>query len=285
MKIIKILLGLIVSSVSFSGFADPYTNELSLNWGYIDVSGVTNGSGSILSFDYNHYYSDISTESGPLAEAAFLSKSSSINVAFNKTKIDLKEVLIKDFNFGINYMANDEIMIIANLNFVDEEESRIDETFFNNVRDQLMLNIVTIGGGYYFDSSSLITMTYTSINSDPNFWFVTPPPILSSIVSVYGKKIISFADQRALNIEAGISSAEFDSNEADSYINYEFVADYYFTNQFSIGVGFVGTEEEQVDNTTFFNIGYFFREGYSLVFDYSEAGSASSMLLTFSSRY
>jgi len=277
-------LGFILSITSFSSLSDPYTNELSLNWGHIDVSGVTSDSGSILSFDYNHYYSDISTESGPLAEAAFLSKSSSMNISFNKTKIDLKEVLIKDFNFGINYMANDEIMIIANLNFIDEEEARQHE-IFSKQRVQLMMNLYTIGGGYYFDSSSLITMTYTSVTSDPNFGFFITPPLLSSIVSINGKKVISLSDQKALNLEAGISSAEFDSNEADSYINYEISADYYFTDQFSIGVGFIGTEQEQTDDIISYNVGYFFREGYSLVFDYTEAGSASSMLLTFSSRY
>lgn len=187
--------------------------------------------GLITSTEYSgtYYFSQVSTDATPLAEAAFLGKNSSINLSYFRSESD-------DFDGLDSTSASASFFIPNSIFFVGVGYVEDDDE--NNAT--LNLGIAPIDG-------LLITTQHNKDADEYN-------------ENLYAKYVVLLNGDRALNLEAAVEKNEWaDRND------YLLLGDFYFTRYFSLGAAF---SDDDVGNTYGLTIQHFFAENISMKAEY-----------------
>jgi Putative general bacterial porin len=196
MKFSRTLLPTLIAT-SLSPFVNAYQFETSV--AYTDYYD-----GLITSTEYSgtYYFSQVSTDATPLAEAAFLGKNSSINLSYFRSESE-------DFD-GLDSKSVSASFFIPNSIFFagvgyTEDDDENDATF--------NLGITPING-------LLITTQHNKEADEYN-------------ENLYAKYVMQLNGGKALNLEGQVSKDE-DTDETE----YTLIGDFYFNRNFSIGAAF-----------------------------------------------
>ena len=235
--------------------AQSFQDEVS----YQNMS-IENDSGTS-SMDINaifvsHFFDSLSTNSGPLAEAAFLGRVSDIHagygdVAFTVLSNDLDGSV---WELGANYFVpGSDYFFAVDIRSMEVSLAALEATFDTRV----------ISGGMYLDDQFTIELEYstevagTSISPDTDYVDIT----------VRAKRLLDMGGQ-TVNVEGSVSSSEAD-NSTISATNtiMAFSGDYYVNDMFSVGLGFSSNSGDDLSDeglTTAFSARYFFTPTVSL---------------------
>lgn len=196
-------------------------NELDAD---IDVAGV-NGS---------WYFSSVDTSKGPLSEAAFLDRASSIDINANDGEIDfdIDDIDVTSYGVGTRYVLNKESGWL------------IDASYEYSEVDDFETDSFTIGGGKYILEETLLTIAYTY--SDPD---------LGDEVDTFSARLEHHMEMPvgSLKLEADYAYADpGDDSDTDTYAG---AVIYYPTNK----LGFGGSWERVVTGSSLDNWSVFAR--------------------------
>ena len=223
MKFSRALLPAVLTT-TLSSFTQAYQFETSV--AYTDYYD-----GLFTSTEYSgtYYFSQVSTDARPLAEAAFLGKNSSINLGY--ADIDSDDFDAQDSSFvSASYYIPNSIFFTSVSYSEDEDEN--DAT--------LNLGIAPIDG-------LLITTQHNKDADEYN-------------ENLYAKYVTLFNGDQALNLEGLVSKDE----ETDT-TNYVLMGDFYFNQRFSLGAMF---SDDDLGNTYGARLQHFFVENASLKAEY-----------------
>lgn len=223
MKFSQALLPAVIAT-TLSSFTQAYQFETSANYtDYYD--------GLITSTEYSgtYYFSHVSTDAAPLAEAAFLGKNSSINLSYFRSESD-------EFDGVDSTSASASFFIPNSIFFVGVGYEEDDDE--NNAT--LNLGITPVDG-------LLITTQHDKEADEYN-------------ENLYAKYVILLSGDQALNLEAAVEKNE----EADQN-DYLLLADFYFTRHFSLGAAF---SDDDVGNTYGLTMQHFFVDNASIKAEY-----------------
>jgi hypothetical protein len=213
-----------VLATTLSPFTQAYQFETSV--AYTDYyDGLYTGT----IFRGAYYFSQVTTDSKPLAESAFLGKNSNINFGYADFESD--DFDAQDSSFvSISYYIPNSIFFTSVSYSEDEDEN--DAT--------LNLGISPIDG-------LLITTQHDKDADEYN-------------ENLYAKYVVLLNGDQALNLEASVEKNEWaDRND------YLLLGDFYFTRYFSIGAAF---SDDDVGNTYGLTMQHFFAENVSVKAEY-----------------
>ena len=200
----KILLGATIALLSSSVvYAQDYQFEIGAQYENGDNGDDDNdgyGLNAQLHLDV------VDTSKGPLNEAAFLAKSSYVDLAWSTTKDDVSGADSEDTaSIGGRFVTNSNIIIEAD--YTDEEDD----------------SLYSIGAGTYISEKMEVVATYATYDKDD---------LSSFAVDLHGLNPLQ--GETAVAFDAGLAYIDFDG---DSAYRFSAAADYYFNNALSIGAG------------------------------------------------
>lgn len=222
MKFYRSLLPALIAT-SLSPFVNAYQFEASA--GYADYY---DGTVTETQLRGTYYFSRVVNNAGPLAEAAFLGRNSSINLAYSDFDSDFDNQDSK--SAWVSYFIPNSIFF-AGVEYTEEDDEN-DATF--------NLGITPVDG-------LLITTQHNKEADDYN-------------ANIYAKYVMLFDDERALNIEAAAAKDEWTEEN-----NYLLSGDFYFNRNFSIGAAF---SDDDLGNTYGLSAQHFFIENFSVSAEY-----------------
>lgn len=213
-----------VIATTLSSFTQAYQFETSV--AYTDYYD-----GLFTSTEYSgtYYFSQVSTDATPLAEAAFLGKNSSMNLSYFRSESD-------DFDGLDSRSASASFFIPKSIFFVGVGYEEDDDE--NNAT--LNLGITPVDG-------LLITTQHDKDADEYN-------------ENLYAKYVTLLNGDQALNLEGLVSKDE----ETDT-TNYVLMGDFYFNQRFSLGAVF---SDDDIGNTYGARLQHFFVENASLKAEY-----------------
>jgi hypothetical protein len=196
MKFSRVLLAALITT-SLSPFVNAYQFEASA--GYRDYYDSLITAADLRAA---YYFSQVMTDSKPLGEAAFLGKSSSVELSYS--------------HFDTNYAGSSDSKQISVSYFIPHSIFFTELFYDDNVNGNyavLRLGISPIEG-------LLITTYHNNEADDYN-------------ANLYAKYVFLLNSNRAINIESA-----FAKNEETNKNEYNFRGDFYFNRQFSLGASF-----------------------------------------------
>lgn len=215
-----------------------------------------------------YYFSPVSTKGGPLAEAGFLSRTANMFALYQYNNIDSRG---RDFSqsisrFGGTYSAKDNNLFArgAVTNFNASGRTDYD-----------------VSAGWYLDDSWLLSfdINYMDINhmdsngsEDYTNWGIST------------KKLLTLDSGNTINLEAGLVQYDSDrsmyQDEAEG--RYFLAGDYYFTDNFSVGVRHDWESKElfgdDVSRRTQIRSNWYFNDTMALNVSYTEASTSGSAI-------
>jgi Putative general bacterial porin len=223
MKFSRALLPIVIAT-SFSSFTQAYQFETSV--AYSDYYDGLMTSTELIG---TYYFSQVSTDATPLAEAAFLGKNSSINLSYFRSESD-------DFDGLDSTSVSASFFIPNSIFFVGVGYEEDDDE--NNAT--LNLGITPVDG-------LLITTQHDKEADEYN-------------ENLYAKYVILLNGDRALNLEAAV-----EKNEGADRNDYLLLGDFYFSRYFSLGAAF---SDDEVGNTYGLTMQHFFADNASIKAEY-----------------
>lgn len=172
------------------------------------------------------YFNNVEANSGPLKEAAFLEKASSVRATYED--LDTVDGII----LGGRFVAPGSNMLLeAEVNTGD-------------------LDGWNLGAGVYIDDNSTVIARYTEVNDTTDGF------------GIEYKNVMNLNSGAYLNLEG---SAEYEENDFDQDVTTFFVSgEYFFNKMASVGAG-VGVQTGDLDATIFaLNGAMFFTENFAL---------------------
>lgn len=255
----------VTAGLFLSGFAQAqdYQWEVLFNSESLETD-ITKLEIDSTTFFANYYFDRVSTTKGPLAEAAFLSRASSVGFGIIDVEISDPTFSVEGDGFifeGIYYLPNADYFVgfetlrldIDNASPGEIEDDTLTAGFYLNDRSAVVLYISS--GSAFGDDSSGIALAY------------------KTLLKSGGKDI---------NIEAGIASEESEPAFAPSQTNtiVSVSGDYYINNQLSIGAGFSsnGGDDTSLEGTTIsFEVLYFFTPAVAFDLEVGEFSTDDSL--------
>ncbi len=206
---------------TFGAQAQDYQMEGGLQYAHVDADGSTD---SIYGADFTFHLKQVSTSGRPLAEAAFLGRSSNLGLSYatvDKADVDALNGS-GEFYFGDFYGAVDVTQ--ASIGSDDSTDFAIRAGFLP--MDGLLL---TVG----YEDYDLADLTAISLGA---------------------KYVVLLNDGMALNLEGDVKQYD----DQDDTIEYTLLADYYLNNALSFGVRFNDSDASGSDATVGVGAKYFF---------------------------
>lgn len=208
----KSIVPAMLSMLALPALAGSYQFELAGTYNNIDIEGIdTDTYGLIGAF----YFNRVDDSVGPIAEAAFLNKASSLNLGYATSKTDVGPFNIDGdaWQFGGRGVFGEQGILQGSYTKADVEGFNTDT--FN------------IGGGAYLDDHSTLLVSYRFVedefdNTDHG-------------LALDYKNVMPLQGDTALNIEAGIGFINTDLG--DDVFSITGLLDYYFNPKFSLGGG------------------------------------------------
>ena len=248
------LLSLVLFS-SNSQAEQSYQTELSVGYEKEDADSSTN---KVTGLSAEIYFSPVNTDNKPLAQAAFLDKSSSVSIGYINLKTEyqnssLNSIDSKGPNFGINYITETNSFILGALYSTNDIETD----------PSLVTGDLTIAGisiGKYLNDSSAVIFSYTS--SDTEVQNTVPSQSANLDIEYYG---LSYNTVQSLDATSYyrvsaeielINKSDSDSVEEDN-VELGILGEYYFTRMTSLGAGIMFNSGDNVsDEGKSFGVGF-----------------------------
>ncbi|WP_423186602.1 putative porin [Alishewanella sp. d11] len=206
----KLVIAALLTFTTGSVLANSFQHETHLDYGSTDL---LNADVDILNLSHQFYLTPVRVSNMPLAEAGFLSRSSSVLFGYNYTQFDFGnfgKTSASAWSVGGEYRDTSHHFYASLL-----------WTEFNNSSDR---NIET-SLGYYLDPSWLVKLDIEHFRPDGE-----------GSATQYGvstKKVMTLASGDFLNVEAGYMDI------ADSsFGRFGVAGDYYFGQNFSLGLAY-----------------------------------------------
>ena len=211
----------------------PYQVELSGGYEEQDADSSTDKS-AIISAEV--FFSPVKTDNRPLAEAAFLAKSSSVFLGYVKQKSDLKNSNVNRIDFkgpaaGINYITETHAIILSAAYFKQDIDTD------NN----LITGDTTVASfsiGKYLDDNSAVTFSYSTLDSQLRNTMTNQR--FSDDAKQYGlsyKTIQPLGNSRYFGLQADIELIKSDSASIkEDNRDFSIQGQYYFSRMTSLGV-------------------------------------------------
>lgn len=182
------------------------------------------------------YFSPVNTENKPLAEAAFLDKSSSVIVGYIKVKSELQNANVNSIDangplIAINYITETNAFILGAV--YSKQDIDMDP---NLATGDIKLTGINIGK--YLNDSSAVEFSYTS--GDAEYQFATSNLTTSLEIDYYelSYKTVQPLDATSYySFGAGIELIKKSDSSSVNEDNHEFeiLGEYYFTRMTSLG--------------------------------------------------
>ncbi|MBL4798196.1 MAG: putative porin [Oleispira sp.] len=212
----KILLGATIALLSSSVvYAQDYQFEIGAQY----ING-DNGDDDFDGYGLNAqlHLDVVDTSKGPLNEAAFLDKSSYVDLAWSTTKLDVSGADSSDTTtIGGRFVTSSNIIIEAD--YTDLED---DSTY-------------SIGAGTYISEKMEVVATYQTADK---------ADVSSFAVDLHGLNPLQ--GETAVAFDAGLAYVDLDG---DSAYRFSAAADYYFNNALSIGAGAAFVSADDFDTS------------------------------------
>jgi len=252
------------SVVTGIAVAQDYQWETELN--YFNLEGdVSKFEITFTTIGATYYFEPVSTDKGPLAEAAFLSRSSYVNLSYVDLEASAPGFVGVDgdgFEFGIRKQLPDSDFYLI-INVFDTEfdgGSEIEDT--------------ELTAGLYLSERSSVSLSYStgSISSIDN-----------DLLSVNYKNLLDIQG-KDINIELGIGRMEADGvfgAPDDTNTAYTLSADIYLTRELSAGAGFDlnnGDDKSLKGATLLANMNYFVTPTIGAQIEYSKFSADDNIL-------
>ncbi len=184
------------------------------------------------------YFSPVNTENKPLAEAAFLDKSSSVIVGYIKVKSDLQNASINSIDskgplIGINYITETDAFILGAV--YSKQDIDTDPDLVTGDSKTIGISI-----GKYLDDSSAVEFSY--ISTDTELKNTTSSQVTSVDIENYNfsfKTVRPLGDTSFYHLGISLELILTDSasvNDDENHIM-ELQGEYYFNRMTSLGVG------------------------------------------------
>lgn len=270
------LLPSLIAAVGFLSapfaLAASYQSELSAAYAELDAND-NDEQGYFVGLEGKYYFAPVETANHPLAEAAFMEKSSNLYV--NLGNIETKEAgdrfdiysrsIAVDF-----YIPNSLLFLGAG---VDEVKSKYTWPTDDNFNAGSMSSR---WDSTWFVKAGIAPVTGLLIWSE-----FSEDVDLSEQWNINGKYIVPLSGEQALNIEASYQNSEFDG--APDTITA--AVDYYLDRNLSIGGGFINSAFDEATlgddsaNDYFIRARNYFTDNASLELSYTEGEYENSLAL------
>jgi len=211
------------------------------------------------------YFDPVTTENKPLAEAAFLSKISSVEIGY------IKDELKPD---NSSFTTLDSTSAGASINYITDIQSFVLGAIYLRDSFDTNNNTITADGdtfgvalGKYLNDTSAIDLIYVQHDID----FETPstrPPLKIKRIEIEYKTVQPLESNKYYNLEFVFSLIKLENNAIKEDNNELSIAgDYYFTLESSLGAGLTinsGDDKSDEGKTFTVNATHFFNPHIAL---------------------
>lgn len=263
----KLLPAVIATASLLNGsfaFAAIYQGEISAAYGDISYDN-SNADGHSIELEGEYYFSLVDTKNHPLAEAAFIEKSSSVYVQLGNEEIKAggQKADIYSRLIGVDFYIPDSIIYLG----AGVAEFKANAPSF-------------LGQSYDWESSWFIKAGVAPI-AGLLVWseFVEDIDITDEW-NINGKYVLPLSGEQALNFEAGYEKSKL--GYTDDTIS--LAADYYIDRNLSIGTGFTNTSYANGTNINstndyFVRARNFFTDNISVELAYTDGDTGNNLML------
>lgn len=215
----KVLLSLTLVIVATTAFSESYRAEA--DFSYIAKDDNVGGFDGV-NFRGTYFFSDVTDTNVPLAEAAFLSRASSIFAVLGYGNPEQGNIDVGTYGFGGAYINDAGLLFGAHYVLQDYSgggaESELDD--------------VLLQFGTYIDNDGLLTFNFnvgqaTQVDGDEKD---------ANIVSVNYKHLFQYDNGMALGVKAKFAYTNFEEEDAADLRNLTLGGDYYINSNLSIGL-------------------------------------------------
>lgn len=195
--------------------------EIETNFGDADVD--------VFSAYGDYYLESVDTSKGPLGEAAFLDRASSVSANFSNGEIDADDGGDADISgYGLDgrYVWKDSGWLVDLGYQQDEIENEETDTF-------------SIGGGKYILENTALVLSYANVDADN-----------AGEADVYGLDVEQLWDlqQGALKLEAGYARTDYEN--IDDSDTFALGGTYYLNNNLGFGASYSNSDSDDAEIDT-----------------------------------
>ena len=272
----RIALCVLLASISSVVVAETYNMEADVSYTSTDYLG--NDVDSSL-FDLTYYFNPIDPGKGPLAEAAFLNKSSEISAKYGHTS---QEYLTNATTWGVGgrYVHQNESSglngLIIGFNYTNNSWNNFGEEGYPLDNQANIFDTGYFEIGAYITNFSNLTISYSTNQNDEQTPGEVSSKQRSNTLSVRYNHLFLMDGDTSIKINAKYSDTSFDpvrysdntmseSND-DELSSFNISGDYYFNRQLSVGVGLNVFNNGYADNLKAYRLqsNYYFNENVSV---------------------
>jgi hypothetical protein len=262
------LLPTIVAAAGFlsAPFALAATYQSELSAGYADIDeNNSNADGYFVGLEGKYYFSPVNTANHPLAEAAFIEKSSNVYVQLGTAEFKAagQQLDRYDRSIGVDFYIPNSMFYLG---------AGITETKFQTKFGP--------GGSSDWDSNWFVKAGIAPITGLLVWSEFAEDIDISEQWNINGKYVLPLSGEQALNLEASYEKSKL--GFSDDTIS--MAVDYYIDRNLSVGTGFVNTSYDssvsnKSDTDYFVRARNFFTDKASLELSYVDGEYENSLLL------
>lgn len=253
MRRISFAIGVVCSLNASVLLAQPYQLELGIGLSQIEFTiddsfaGTESFEFDATAFGGRYYLEPVDTDSGPLAERAFLNKSAFVGFSYAETDPEFESGEgVDTTSIETRFVTEADTIIELDYGTVDgSDDSESDE--------------YRIGAGKYLDEQTTFVVSFNR-EEDDDFTFDT--------ISIGVRKVEENSEvNTAVSYEASIGILELSNNFGDDADGLQFIGSflYYPSDQLGIGGSVLYFELEEEDTKSFgISASYFLNEEFSL---------------------
>ncbi len=251
----KILIPALILPFSLSAMAGDYQFEANAYYAETETGDLDT---DLAAASFSYYFNRVDDSKGPLAEAAFINKASSVTVSYAEADSDLAAGGTADsdaYGFGVEYVVPESNTIIG-LRYAEGESNDEDA-------DQLGITV----GKYLSDKVSFtVDIDYLEFDLD------------NEERDNYGFNFHYLSDQsenKRLGLDIGLlrSETSSDTNGDDDFNSVYALGTIYITDQLGISAGWeVSNGGEDKGDTVSVSTKYFINSNIALELGYAHAG-------------
>lgn len=245
----KLKLVLATSLLAASGFslAEAYQAEVTGIASRSDLDGI-NSKVNTYGVEGKYYFNLVKTDNLPLAEAAYLGKSSNVFASFAKNYAHGYN------NDNQNYSGGVEVYIPENFVYVKVEGVHVRNDSFSDTSVNTTLGLTPLDG----------LRVSTTWNSDEGYH-----------ANVDLKYVTALGNGRFINVEAGVADTDYGTQTTVG-------GDYYFDNTFSVGAE---VSDDKYSTDYLIRTRKFFTESFSGELDYADTDFGNVVALGVNYRF
>lgn len=238
--------------VSSGAMAETYRAETDLS--YVGKDNGYGGGYDGLNFRGTYYFSAVDDSNGPLAEAAFISRNSSVFGLLGYGNPRHGDVKVVTYGLGATYINDIGLLfgahyMVENYNDVHSE----DQSDFDDIQFQF---------GTYVADTGLLTFDFnvtqaTQVDGDEED---------ANLLAVNYKHLLQFKNEAALALDARFAYTNFEDEDAYDLRSLTLGGDYYFNAALSLGLlgGVISSDSSQSGYRYGANAKYYFNSHIGL---------------------